>query len=278
MNLQKFTKTQLGIASICLAVLLIGLIVLLVIRGGWHAPYGPYIDLADPHKKDIAMQLVSSAENSSLDWRAQYGYIEDIRDGRGYTGGIIGFTSGTHDMLELVQYYAGMSPGNILEKYIPALQRVDGTAGHQGLDPTFTADWRLAAKDPAFQTAQDYERDHLYFDPAVRLAKADGLHALGQFMYYDAYVVHGGGTDAASFGGIRAVALKHAAPPSKGGDETNYLAAFLDARTTVMRQEAAHADTSRIDTEQRVFLHNGNLGLNPPLRWKTYGDSYEIVR
>ncbi|MFD9239752.1 chitosanase, partial [[Kitasatospora] papulosa] len=34
--------------------------------------------LDDPAKKDIAMQLVSSAENSTLDWKAQYGYIEDI--------------------------------------------------------------------------------------------------------------------------------------------------------------------------------------------------------
>ena len=36
------------------------------------------------------MELVSSAENSSLDWKAQFGYIEDIHDGRGYTAGIIG--------------------------------------------------------------------------------------------------------------------------------------------------------------------------------------------
>jgi chitosanase len=34
------------------------------------------------------MELVSSAENSSLDWKAQYKYIEDIDDGRGYTAGI----------------------------------------------------------------------------------------------------------------------------------------------------------------------------------------------
>src|SRR5947207_1146360 len=31
--------------------------------------------LDDPAKKEIAMQLVSSAENSSLDWKAQYQYI-----------------------------------------------------------------------------------------------------------------------------------------------------------------------------------------------------------
>ena len=50
----------------------------------------------DPVKKEIAMRLISSAENSSLNWRAQYGYIEDIDDGRGYTGGIVGFCSGTN--------------------------------------------------------------------------------------------------------------------------------------------------------------------------------------
>ncbi|MYT55611.1 chitosanase, partial [Streptomyces sp. SID7834] len=38
----------------------------------------PEKGLDDPAKKDIAMQLVSSAENSTLDWKAQYGYIEDI--------------------------------------------------------------------------------------------------------------------------------------------------------------------------------------------------------
>ena len=31
----------------------------------------PSTDLSDPYKKDIAMQLVSSAENSSLNWKAQ---------------------------------------------------------------------------------------------------------------------------------------------------------------------------------------------------------------
>lgn len=37
--------------------------------------------------------LVSSAENSTLDYSKQHSYIEDIHDGRGYTAGIIGFTS-----------------------------------------------------------------------------------------------------------------------------------------------------------------------------------------
>ncbi|NBE84114.1 chitosanase [Micromonospora rubida] len=125
---------------------------------GWgtpspSAPAG--VNLDNPAKKDVAMQLVSAAENSSLNWRAQFSYIEDIGDGRGYTAGIIGFCSGTGDMLELVEAYTATKPGN-------------------------------------------------------------------------------------------------------------------------MKKEAAHSDTSRVDTAQRVFLNNGNFDLNTPLVFAVYGDQYRI--
>ncbi|MFC4034272.1 chitosanase [Streptomyces polygonati] len=233
--------------------------------------------LADSHKKEIAMELVSSAENSSLDWKAQYKYIEDIGDGRGYTAGIIGFCSGTGDMLEVVQHYQDLKPGNILAKYIPALQKVNGTDSHTGLGTAFVNDWKTAAKDTVFQQAQNDERDSVYFNPAVNQAKTDGLGTLGQFIYYDAMVMHGPGDDSVSFGGIRKTAMKKAKTPAQGGDETTYLNAYLDARKAAMLTEAAHDDTSRVDTEQRVFLKAGNLNLDPPLKWKTYGDSYQIL-
>ncbi|MEU2776984.1 chitosanase [Streptomyces sp. NPDC007162] len=232
--------------------------------------------LDDPAKKEIAMKLVSSAENSSLDWKAQYKYIEDIGDGRGYTAGIIGFCSGTGDMLDLVQLYTDRKPGNVLAKYLPALRRVNGTDSHSGLDPNFPADWRKAAQDTAFQQAQNDERDRVYFNPAVQQGKTDGLGTLGQFTYYDAIVMHGDGDDATSFRNIRKRALGHAKPPAQGGNETTYLNAFLDARVWAMKQEEAHSDTTRVDTEQRVFLRNGNLCLDTPLNWKVYGDSYHI--
>ncbi|MDV9170975.1 chitosanase [Streptomyces sp. W16] len=234
------------------------------------------IGLDDPAKKEIAMQLVSSAENSSLDWKAQYKYIEDIGDGRGYTAGIIGFCSGTGDMLDLVQLYATRKPGNVLAKYLPALRNVNGTDSHSGLDPNFPKDWRTAAQDTVFQQAQNDERDRVYFNPAVSQGKTDGLRVLGQFTYYDAIVMHGDGDDPTSFRNIRARALRSAKPPAQGGNETTYLNAFLDARVWAMQQEEAHSDTTRVDTEQRVFLRNGNLDLNTPLSWKVYGDSYHI--
>ncbi|MEU7942700.1 chitosanase [Microbispora bryophytorum] len=234
-------------------------------------------DLTYPEKKEIAMELVSSAENSSLDWKAQYKYIEDIDDGRGYTAGIIGFCSGTGDLLDLVELYTARRPGNVLAKYLPALRKVNGTDSHRGLDPHFPKDWRAAAADPVFRQAQNDERDRVYFDPAVAQARADGLRALGQFVYYDAMVMHGPGSDPVSFGGIRKAAMKKARTPAQGGDEVAYLNTFLNARKAAMKTEEAHGDTSRVDTAQRVFLKNGDLDLDPPLRWKVYGDSYQIL-
>ncbi|MDH6537616.1 chitosanase [Streptomyces sp. SPB4] len=232
--------------------------------------------LDDPAKKDIAMQIVSSAENSSLDWKAQYKYIEDIRDGRGYTAGIIGFCSGTGDMLDLVEYYTQVKPGNVLAKYLPALRKVNGGDSHAGLDPNFTKDWAKAATDAEFKKAQDHERDRVYFNPAVGQGKSDGVGTLGQFIYYDAIVMHGDGGDSTSFRNIRKRALTKAKPPAQGGNETTWLNAFLDARVWAMKQEEAHSDTSRVDTAQRVFLKKGNLNLNTPLDWKVYGDSFHI--
>ncbi|MFK0216879.1 chitosanase [Streptomyces vinaceus] len=234
------------------------------------------VGLDDPAKKDIAMQIVSSAENSSLDWKAQYKYIEDIDDGRGYTAGIIGFCSGTGDMLDLVEYYTDVKPGNVLAKYLPALRKVDGSDSHQGLDPNFTKDWAKAAQDSEFKKAQDHERDRVYFNPAVNQGKSDGVGTLGQFIYYDAIVMHGDGGDSTSFRNIRKRALSKAKPPAQGGSETTWLNAFLDARVWAMKQEEAHSDTSRVDTAQRVFLKKGNLNLNTPLDWKVYGDPFHI--
>ncbi|MFJ8396353.1 chitosanase [Streptomyces sp. NPDC094144] len=246
---------------------------------GKGSPAAGLDDPADPAKKDIAMRLVSSAENSTLDWTSQYGYIEDIGDGRGYTAGIIGFCSGTGDMRRVVERYARARPGNPLERFGPALRRAEGSDAHTGLGRRFTGAWADAAGDAAFRSAQDAERDASYFGPAVARAKADGLGALGQFIYYDAYVMHGSG-DAEGTVGFRTMrrrALAEAAPPARGGDERVYLGAFLDVRVAAMREEEpSHTDTSRVETAQRVFLKKGDLNLDPPLDWKVYGDSYRI--
>ncbi|MCX5364362.1 chitosanase [Streptomyces sp. NBC_00124] len=232
--------------------------------------------LSAPAKKELAQQIVASAENSTLDWRSAYGYIEDIGDGQGYTAGIIGFCTGTHDLLTLVERYTKAHPDNGLARYLPALREVDGTDSHEGLDPGFTKAWKAEAEVAAFRKAQNEERDRVYFDPAVRLAKLDGLGTLGQFVYYDAMVFHGPGTNATSFYGLRERAIHEADPPSEGGSEKAYLDIFLDIREQAMRTRHGDIDTSRVDTAQRRFLYDGKLDLGTPLTWQVYGETFEV--
>jgi chitosanase len=260
-------------------------VVVAVAVGGVIRPGASPRDLTDPQKKEIAQKLVSSAENSTLDWRSQYGYIEDIGDGRGYTAGIIGFCTGTGDVYQLVQSYTRANPNNALAKYLPALKQLtdrfeqtgENQPSHSGLDPNFRHDWKLAAKDPVFRQTQDALRDQMYFAPAVTQARLDHLSTLGQFIYYDAYVKHGPGKDPHSFGGIRTAAMSQARPPSQGGDEAKYLTAFLMARKAVLLAEDPKQSTSRIDDMQLAFVKQKNWNLDPPLRWTTYDDRYEIL-
>ncbi|AXG81347.1 chitosanase [Streptomyces paludis] len=234
--------------------------------------------LADPGMKEIAAKIMASADHSTLEWRGQYGVIEDLGDGNGYTAGIIGFCSGTADMLHLVESYTSDHPDNPLARYLPALREVNGTDSHEGLDPDFPAAWAKAAESPDFRAAQDRTRDRLYFEPAVRLAKLDGLGTLGQFIYYDAMVLHGPGTDARGFYGIRKTARERAATAADGGDEKTYLNAFLDGARQVMKTKSvvSQRDSSRIDTAQRIFLRDGNTALEPPLTWQMYGETFRI--
>ncbi|MFH9039700.1 chitosanase [Streptomyces sp. NPDC017966] len=232
--------------------------------------------LAAPAKKELAQQLVASAEHSTTDWRTTYGSIEDQDDGCGYTAGIIGFCTGTHDLLMLVEGYTEDHPDNGLASYLPALREVDGSDSHEGLDPGFPAAWEAEAKVPAFRAAQEAERDRVYFEPAVRLAKLDGLGTLGQFVYFDAMVFHGPDLDPDGFYGLRERTLKQAKTPAAGGSEKKYLNAFLDIRREAMLTRYPDQDTSRVDTAQRRFLEAGNLGLDTPLVWEMYGEHHRL--
>lgn len=226
--------------------------------------------------RDTVFSLVSSAENSSTDYRAQYSYLEDIGDGRGYTAGIIGFTSGTGDLLDVMRLYEELKPeNNALSPYIPALEAVNGTDSHEGLGENFEMAWVAACEDEEMIEAQNRILEEQYLTPAVASAKVDGLSPLGQYIYYDALVVHEPGEDGDSFGGIRTAALKNAKPPAKGGGETTYLLVFLDAREVVMLKEEAHSDLSRLTT-QREFLSDENFFLDRPLTWTMYGERFTL--
>ena len=234
-------------------------------------------DISSGTLRETVFALVSSAENSSTDYAAQYAYIEDIGDGRGYTAGIIGFTTGTGDLLAVVERYTELKPENELKQYIPALEKVNGTDSHDGLGETFVCAWEKAAQSEEMIQAQNDILDKQYMNVALRYAGEDGLRPLGQYIYYDALVVHGSGDSEDCFEAIRNAALEKEKAPSDGGDEGSFLTAFLDERVPVMQMEAAHSDLSRLDA-QRKFLREENFDLALPLEWTMYGETFSLAQ
>lgn len=238
--------------------------------------YQPGHTIKVGQRRETTFALVSSAENSTTNYHRQYGYIEDIGDGRGYTAGIIGFTTANGDLRQVIQRYVHLNPNhNALKPYLPALKSAVGSSTHHGLGRPFIKAWHQAAKDPQLTQAENYILDAECLNPVLRAAKQDNLSPLGQYIYYDAMVVHGPGKDKSSFGGIRRQAKRLAKTPRQGGNETHYLQAFLKARTPIMRQEAAHHDLSRLNA-QRQFIRDKNFQLQRPLKWQMYGDRYHL--
>ena len=232
--------------------------------------------IAKGKRRDTAFSLVASAENSTTDYRSTYGYIEDIGDGRGYTCGIIGFTSATGDLLDVVQRYGALKPANNpLKKYVGALKAVNGTDSHQGLGAGFEKAWKRVSRDKEMVQAQNAVLEEQYLKPVIRAANEDGLSPLGQFVYYDALVVHGPGSDGDSFHGMRAAAKRKAKTPAQGGSEATYLKTFLKQRERVMLKEEAHSDLSRLRV-QRQLIAAGNWKLARPLAWTLYGDRFTL--
>jgi chitosanase len=253
--------------------------------GAATPPPPPSSVLDDPVTKEKVLEITATAENSTLDWTTTYGYIEDIKDGRGYTAGIIGFTSAPGDMRVLLRHYSDIAPGNSLEKFLDEFDAImavpydqRAAKSHELLDPqNFVAAWKsAAANDPKFKQAQRDERERTYYNPALAQAKADGVGPLGLWLLYDISVNHGPGTDSQSFGGIVAAAQAQSPPPSKGGSEKNYLLALDQKRTAVLTQWGDNQPNGR-DEATRELINAGEFALDPPVTWHMYGEVFTIA-
>lgn len=181
-------------------------------------------------QKRRAEQLTSIFENGTTE--IQYGYVERLDDGRGYTCGRAGFTTATGDALEVVEVYTEAVPNNKLKKYLPELRRLvkesDDTSNLKG----FASAWKSLANDKEFRAAQDKVNDHLYYQPAMKRSDNAGLKtALARAVMYDTVIQHGDGDDPDSFYAlIKRTNKKAGGSPKDGIDEKKWLNKFLDVR------------------------------------------------
>lgn len=245
--------------------------------------------LADPDAKRRAFQVISSFENSTTE--IQYGYAEDIGDGRGITAGRAGFTSGTGDLLMVVREYAVSQPDDRLASYLPALEAIDKGRVDYGSNPStegldgFEAAWSEASARPdqLLNRAQDMVVDQEYFNPAQqRSAEAGVRSALGQLIILDTGIQHGIGDDRDGLPSILKETEDRYGVPSADVQEQRWLEGFLTVRQEHLEhaedpdtREAWQESTSRVDA-LRSILEEGNMDLKPPLSWTVYGDSFTV--
>ena len=237
--------------------------------------------VSDARQIEIEDKIVSTFENSTT--VIQYAFIANINDGRGYTAGRAGFTSGTGDMLQVVQAYTALVPGNVLAKYLTALQQVNGSASVAGLGGLVAA-WQAAATDARFLAVQDSVNDTLYRQPARLLATSLGASLpLSKLALYEAGIQHGYGPDYDSVSKIVERASASAGgSPSNGVDEKKWLQAFLTERRKDLLNPANTAtaagwaaSVSRADAIQSIYS-NGNFNLDKAIVYTVYGTAFSI--
>jgi len=228
--------------------------------------------LADP--KGAIFQMTSCNENS--DTRLAFNYAENINDGRGITFGCIGFCTGTYDGNILIKYYTTLNASNSLAKYIPALNTIDAGA-HTGADgdgnpstvglTNFISDVNKCS-DPLFKTAQVYEIDQMYFNPAQsEWTSVGATYQITKALMYDAAVREG------PDGMIEIVTACGGTPRTMG--EVAFDRKFITEYTKKLQAEGL-GDTDRMDGYTTV-LNSGNYNLATPFQYTAYGDSFTIT-
>ena len=241
------------------------------------APPNPGTVPFDATHKRRALQLISVFENGTAE--PQYGYVEDLGDGRGYTCGL-GFTTATGDALEVVQRYTDEVPDNELAPLVPLLaeRAADESGDTSGLEG-FPAAWAAAADDQRFQAAQEAVQDDNSYTPALTHLRVVGLgSALGLMLLYDAVWMHGDGDDD---DGVPALIARVPSSIAAAADERGWLGSFLDVRRADLAR-AADADTREVWAEAvgrvdvlRDLLDAGNLAFDGPI---VVGHGYGDVR
>ncbi|BAJ29883.1 MULTISPECIES: chitosanase [Kitasatospora] len=230
-----------------------------------------------------ADQLISVFENGTT--VIQYGYAENINDGRGVTAGRAGFTTNDGDALKVVRAYTEQVPDNPLAAFVPELERLAaaGSGDTSGLpEADYVTAWKRAADDPAFRRVQDAQVDERYFAPAMADADRLGLTtALARAELFDASVQHGNGSEYDALPALIARTSAKAGTPAAAGEDA-WLDAFFDVRIDDLTHPANSAtqaewsqSVDRVEALRRI-ARTGNRNLDGPFTVTAFGATHTI--
>ena len=190
--------------------------------------------------------------------KANYTYVEDLGDGRGFTATSYGFCTDENEMKQILTEYNKREPGNALSQFLPRLANPVG----------FSAAWNAEARSsPVLHDVCEKYADEIYYDPAVQFASdAKIITPVGLAIIYDTLLQHGGGTDPDSLGAIYKRTVAKTGWPNTG-TELDFLRAFLDMRRAdLMNPKNAETRDVWRQSVTRIDALVGLLNSNPNLQ------------
>jgi len=210
-----------------------------------------------------------------------YAYVQALGDGRGYTSGYAGFTTGTNDAYAVVKEYTVRNPKNKLAKYLPELARLSalpfcdpGRNDTSGLG-RYYHDWTTAScRDPLFVRVQLDVGQSMYLRPSVRFAALNGIKSnLGKAIFYDTIIEHGWQYVEPLINIWRLLELT--GPRHSGETEQSFLSRFLHTRRQMLccfPDNVWPPSADRISDLQNLLAHwSTNKDLAHPVHLVAYG-------
>lgn len=218
------------------------------------------------------LSLVSIAENSDTNWSQYYTYIQDIKDGRGYTTNIVGFCTGTGDFYWVVSYLCSfINPIHNLCNYLDALEKLaeKESSSHKGLKGLPALIKTLGA-DEQYLEATWVGIYHFYWGVAIQAATSNNLTLpVTKGQLYDI---------ALNMGDLSLLKSISVPSPAHFGDEITWL---KELQYLWLRQITVVDKT--LDDKQpdralmwKSIVDSGNYQLDLPISVSCYGDDFVL--
>lgn len=167
-----------------------------------------------------------------------------------------------------VQNLQKFAPDHALVKFLPALEKVNGSPSHAGLE-TLPNLIKTLGDDPLYLRATWEAIEHFYWNPAVEKAAYLQLQkavTIGQM--YDIGL---------NMGDLSLVAKVQSSPPSRGGSESLWLADLQSLWYKQITQVDRTLDEGQPDRANMWKSLASNPDLVRPISVQCYGDSFVIA-